>query len=319
MKTQFYLLLLLLPSLFYSCSNGTNIDNKVTDVDSTDFELNKRNPLPPVPDCQFEGKILEGNLIISNATNRIIAILANKETEDINFGESHRMLVVQDETTCREVFRKKLPVNRSPDFPYYLPAIHYNNVSHLAAIQGYDKIYVLDLENLQLSSALTPKYLKDRLSEDAQSGRINHLEVWENYLVGHSEDKGAFVFDLSEFSNIVPVLPIAEREGDDGMGFNALFLLSSKDGSGKQQALMPTYNAETEIFDLMPLFKEPVLFEHAQSPVSNGAFIVLRPRDALVKSVGVNLSKAKVMEVPDEIRGKTNTEVIQWLQRQPIR
>ena len=56
-----------------------------------------------------------------------------------------------------------LPVDVSPDFPYFIIAeITYNNNSQLVAIHGFKLIYIYDVENRSLLPQLQPQYLSER-------------------------------------------------------------------------------------------------------------------------------------------------------------
>lgn len=317
MKLSSIILSSLLFVALISCTDkGTvNQNSSLTETDSSSVSNNSE---VQKPDCAIEGKILDGNKFRAESQGLIVSIVANTETEDVNFGESHRLLLVLNSATCQEMFRKALPVNRSPDFPYHLSQITYNNLSQAIAIRGYDKLYVFDLEKMELKGPLKPEYLNQRFSEDAQSGVISRVEVWENYLIGYALGKGAFVFDMSETANIKAVMPTAEYGIEGGISYNSLFLLKSRDESGAYQALLPEFDEQIEEFKLNPLFPHPRKISlNVNRSFRNNPYIVLNETtpSAASNPIAIDMTKKKLVELPQEIRLKKDTEIIQWMKK----
>jgi hypothetical protein len=310
---------LLLLSTMASCrfESANQTEEKVDASDST--EIQATGPESFVAKCEIKGKVIDGNQITFIKLNRVIYLSATSETQDINFGDSHRHLVVLDGRTCAEIFSKNLPVNRSPDFPYYLSEINYNNLTRAVAIRGFDQVYVLDLENLKLSKALKPAFLNTRMTEDAQSGMITRMEVWENYLIGHASGKGAFVFDLNNLEEIKSVLPVAEYEIDKGTNYSSLFLLHGNDSTSAVQALMPVYDEDNAQFALNPLFAAPLRLQtNVNQAFRNNPFLVLKALEPNGNGspLAIDMKKMKLIDLPENIQHKKDTEIIQWLKRQ---
>jgi hypothetical protein len=270
------------------------------------------------PDCQIQGAVLEGNRFWASGENLVVVISANEETKDPNLGDSHRILEVYDGKNCQQVFKQVLPVNVSADYPYYLSDITYNKVSHLIAIRGFDKVYVLNLATRKLAGPLVPKFLNQRYVEDAQSGSITRMEVWENYLIGYAASLGPFVFDLRNPEQPEAVLPLAEYELEKGTSYNSLFLLKSLDQSDGYQALLPTFNYDTKEFKINPLFSKPKNIEvDINKRFRNNRHLVLKELlGGTQKSpVAIDMGKMALVELPADVAAKKDTEIIAWMKR----
>jgi hypothetical protein len=299
-------------------SNNPSNGQDTTTPDTTTSAAPNGNG-PQKPDCKMAGKILDGNQFWDRSQNLLVAIAADKETEDPEAGESHRIVMVYDGNTCQQVFREILPVNLSPDYPYYLSEITYNKLNKVIAIRGFEKVYVFDLVNRKLSAPLVPKFLNQRYVEDASSGSINRLEVWENYLVGNAASLGPFVFDLRNPAKPEPVLPFAEYEVVKGEQYNTLFLLKSLNATDGYQALLPRYDADKEEFSINPLFEKPRNIEtNFNKKFKNNKHLVLKEFLSGTESrpVAIDMSAMKMVNLPPEIATKKDTEIIEWMKKQ---
>lgn len=316
---QAYIILLLFFTT--SCLDNTTTQNGTTGQGTPgDTSTDLSTPTAPVqPTCNIAGTVLDGNRFWASDENLILAIAADEETKDPDLGDSHRILEVYDGSTCEQVFKEILPVNLSADYPYYLADLTYNKVSHLIAIRGFDNIFVFDLASRKLSGPLAPKFLNQRFVEDAQSGAITRMEVWENYLIGFAASIGPFVFDLRNPDKPESVLPLAEYEVEKGSRYNSLFLLKSLDEANGYQALLPTYNYETEEFKINPLFQKPRNIEvHINKKFKNNRYLVLKELLGGTKSapVAIDMGKMELVELPANIAEKKDAEIIAWMKQQ---
>lgn len=162
------------------------------------------------PTCSLKGKILHHNKVWLSKQERLISISADSTTYDPKFGDSHRILTIYNSTNCKPLFNWTLPINTSPDFPYYLADLTYNKNSHLVAIKGHQTIHCLDLNTNKILPPVRPSFKTKRTAQDAQSGALIRLELWEDYLIGFAQDMGTFVFKIDKNSTLRPVLPYAE-------------------------------------------------------------------------------------------------------------
>ena len=311
-----FLLLALLIS-FCACEDVPPSQNNPTGETGDTTTEQTTPPTLAKPDCQITGSVLDGNRFWAKNENLVVAVVADKETEDPELGESHRILEVYEGTTCERVFRSVLPVNFSPDFPYYLSEITYNKISQIIAIRGFDKIYIFDLVKRELSKPLDPSFLNERYAEDAQSGMIQRLEIWENYMVGYATGEGAFAFDLSTPMAANAVLPAAEFTIEAGTEFNSMFFLESK-GKGFQ-AILPKYDSDSGILTIHPLFELPLNLEtNINKSFRNNQYLVLKELlgGNESKPIGVDMRAMKKYDIPAEVASKKDTEIIAWMKKQ---
>lgn len=262
---------------------------------------------PADPPCSVEGEMQEGNWYISQGS-----LLLAVTGDSISSGTGHRVLSVYDATDCQLLERHVFPVNHSSDYGYRIAEIMYNNSSRLVGIKGFDVLYTFDLDQRRLTGPLEPQYKKERIATDAQSGMIQRLEVWENFLMGYAEDFGAFAFDLRDPANPVAVLPVAELKLSES-DYSALFLLPSGE---RFQALIPRYDPVEKDFDINPLFEEPRPVQPATEnggPVSR--FVILRLVPNPKKAVVIDLQERKIVPLPPNLEEATNSAILEWLQR----
>jgi len=306
------------------CEDGTNSQTGTAGQDTTAQSAQPAQDSQNItreikrPDCEITGSVLDGNTFWAKPENLLVVIAAEKETEDPEMGESHRVLEIYDGNTCEVVLRKTLPVNVSPDFPYYLSEITYNNLSKVVAVRGVDKIYIVDLANKVVSTGVRPAFLNERFSEDAQSGMIQRLEIWEDYLVGYAEGEGAFVFDLKNAMEPKPVLPTAEYEISEGTDYNSMFLLASGSDEMARQAILPTNDPDSGEFEINPLFEKPLVVNPQLNPsFRDNRFIVLHERKGGdKKAIGIDMKKGILLDLPLDLANKKDTEIIAWMKQQ---
>ena len=269
-------------------------------------------PIKQQQKCTTKGELLAENQLWLKDQAKLICIIADSSTYDANLGMSHRIIEVYNTYNCELDLKLTLPINLSPDFPYYLADINYNNDSKIVAIKAAKTVYCLDLNTKKMLPLLTPKFKSNREGVDAASGTIIRLELWEDFLVGYAQDLGTFVFDLDGTGQTKPILPFAEfRTGESN--FNSLFLLPS--GKNAYQAILPTYDWEEEIFSINPIFKEPVaLNTDIQKSALDNQFIVLRQtdqKDALL----VDMKAQKNRSLPTALINKSTKEILAWAKK----
>lgn len=293
-----------------SCRESSNADANTSTNTTTEVKTPPTTqPIPKVTekkDCEIKGKILEGNQKIVDGKNTLVGIVADEKG-------SHRKIEIYNTSTCELIKSEILPINISADFPYMIADIIYNKNSHLVAIKGYGVVYCYDVENQKLLEALIPDFLNERIAVDASSGSIKHLEVWENYLIGYAQDIGAFVFDLTDTTNPKNLLPAAEFDLSEGEGedFASLFFLKSQNGN-TYQAISPNYDYDNFKFQVNPLFETPKTVNISiPKNVRNNRFIILKMKDKNV--FAVDMETQKNVALPDQIKSKTNKEILNWL------
>lgn len=322
MKSVFHNLLIVffLTSLFACGSdtedttNNTNPDTEVGAKSDTTAAM----PAPAEiqkPACEKVGTMLDGNEFWATDVNKLVRIVATDETKDPNLGESHRVLQVYDGANCELINQKVLPVDISADFAYSIADITYNTDSKMIAIQGFKKVYCYDIMKDKLFRAVEPTFINERFAEDAQSGQIKRLEVWEDYLIGYSQDMGSFVFNIENGQPEV-VEPFAEFEILEGERYNSMFLLKSKDNT--YQAIVPTYDVNTMEFKVNPILPEPLYISNEINPrYRNNRYQLLREviSETEKNIIAVDMKTGKRVELPADISKQKNTEILDWLKQ----
>ncbi len=314
MRILSFFLLVTISTLFYSCggetgsSSTTETTTEQNDTTSTEGDI---IDTPTTHNCEVEGEILEGNQFWIRDSETLIVIKADSTTNDADFGPSHRILEVYNTQNCERVFREVLPVNVSPDFAYFLAQILYNKNSQLVGIRGFGKIYCYDVENHKLLEPLTPKFQSERFAEDAQSGMIQRLEVWEDYLVGYSQDKGTFVFNFKDKNNPQAVMPFGELALTE-TDFASLFLLPSSNGG--MQAILPKYDPNTSEFSINPLLSTPTELEtNIPQSARNNRFLVIKAKTNGQEALAIDMQNFQSVDLPADVKDKKTQEILTWM------
>ncbi len=327
MRKLFFLFSAFSLTLLLSCggevqtTQNQNPDNETSSTDvpqdsgSTEDYNNAARRLPQdvdAPECEISGKVLEDNQVWMSEQAIIAVIVADSTTYDEDYGDSHRVLEIYDANTCKSIDRHVLPVNVSPDFPYYMAEINYNGASKMVAIKGFDKIFYYDLASRRLLSPLEPVFKGERYADDAQSGMIQRLELWENYLVGAAQDMGVFVFDLSNIEEPKVVEPFAEYEISEA-DFGSLFMIPSAQGG--QQIIMPNYNIATDEFAVNPFFEKPKELNTAgiNQSARNNRFLVIRESNQNRTPLAIDLQKRQLVQLPADVAGRQTQQILQWM------
>ena len=319
-KNQFfrmkYFSLFFLLFLAYACEETTSTTNTPTAPSPEAIPPNAQQTPKKIDlkaDCPLNGELLEENQVFLKEQAKILRIIADSSTFDNRYGESHRILELYDLHDCKLDLRLTLPVNKSPDFPYYLADINYNNDSKVVAIKGAETIYCFDVKAQRMLPTLVPKFKTKRVEVDASSGQIVRLELWENFLIGYAQDKGVFVFNIQNLAQPRPMLPFAEFALGETQ-FSSLFLLPS--GKQQYQAILPDYDWENETFSINPLFKKPVdLSQEISKSALDNRFIVLRQLKNN-QAVAIDMQKKINFPMPDDIKVKSTKEILSWLRKQ---
>lgn len=303
-------------TFFWACGGDAPSSNTGNTPASTADTLaaNLNEPPPPSHNCTLAGNMLEGNEVWVKDIDRLVVVTADSSTYDTNLGDSHRIVEVYDTRSCQRIARHVLPVSMSPDFAYFVAQINYNKVSHLVGIRGFNQIYIYDLTAQKLMPALKATFQSTRFSEDAQSGMIKRLEIWEDFLIGFAEDRGSFAFDLSTPAAIKPVMPFGEYAVSE-TEFASLFLLES-DGGG-MQAILPRYDPNTEEFAINPLLSKPAELEiNIPRSARNNRHLVIREKSAANAPIAIDMSKYSRVELPEDIRSKPTQAILEWMRQQ---
>lgn len=262
------------------------------------------------PKCPLQGKILSTNRISVSAEKAIVCIASDATTHNQAYGDSHRKVAIYDSHSCKPRFEWTLPINKSPDFPYYLADTCSFKQKNLVIIKGFNTVHCLDIQQQRLSKPVQPIYKSNRISQDAQSGMIIHVEAWNQYLVGYAQDMGTFVLAITDSSSLSPILPYAEYSSSES-SFSSVFLLPMEDN--KTQVLLPQYDWNKEQFSISPIYDKPVVLQKNQIKSSaKNRFLILKS-SAPDSVIGLDLITGKKKEVPKAVQPKNVKEIVAWL------
>jgi len=333
MNTAFRFLLLITACLIWSCDEPTTT-NKPNPAPSTtdtptaqpatgtetgtteipDPPKGMSMPVPTKHDCKIEGMTLDDNQLWLQQDQTLVGIIADESTKSIDFGDSYRIFVAMDTRDCKTLLRETLPVNMSPDFPYYLNANTYEPINKVICTQGYEAVFCYDAVAKKLLPAMTPQFLTERSAEDAQSGMPAGLEIWRHFLIGNTLDFGAYVFDISEKSKPKAVMPVAEYESPEDASYISLFLLETK--TGLHQAFIPTLNEDQDGTEVKRLFKKPLQVNTTiKKSARDNRFIVLKHKKGAASSA-IDMQEMKEVELPDDVAAKGAQDILAWLKKQ---
>ncbi len=297
--------------LFFGCESPAPSPSSTKQTEKTE-ESKTTTPAAVIkaPDCAILHQVMEGNKIWFPAKKVYAAIIPDSTAADDESGQVDRTFIILDKA-CNITFKEALPKNDRPDYGYFLAPINYNQTSQIVGIKGFDAVFIFDLNQQKLYPKLTPDFLNERLGEDAQSGQIKRLEVWENYLIGYAQDYGTFVFDLKEKSNPKALLPIAEYIVDDAV-FYSVFALPTK--GEESQLIIPSFDFENDKFDINPLLKEPLSLDlNLAKNVRNNKVILLREKNEAKTPLVIDLKKRKLIALPESIKQKKTSEILKWV------
>lgn len=303
--------------LMVACTDTGTTSNTSTSGTEDSTATAAEEPATPTltpPDCQINTEVLDGNRVWVKSKDLLAVIKADEGEANEEMGPSHRTLEILDGRSCEQKFQTKLPENTSPDFPYYIAEIQYNNVSNIIGIQGFYKVIICDLEQNYKLTELKPAFFTEREYDDPQSGMVQRLEVWEDYLLGYTQDLGAFAFDLSDRNAPKAVLPFAEWQDPDNSRYHSMFLLPTEGGV---QAILPFYDAEEDNFMLYPLFDEPQqVSDQVTQSARNNQFLVLRKQDEARTPLAIDLGARDLVALPANIAAKNTQDILKWMRAQ---
>ena len=274
----------------------------------------KDNPATPdTHQCLLNGTILEDNNFWIKSAQTLVGIVADSTTKDSDFGDSHRIFIAMNTNDCSTILRETLPVNSSPDFPWYLNTNTYEQNNQILCMQGMEFVYCYDVVENKLLDRMTPAFRNKRIAEDAQSGTPAGLDIWNHYLLAYALDQGAYAFDLRDKENIKVVLPNAEFYSNNDGSYHSLFLL--EDENGMVQAMMPSLNEDQDGMVSNKMFKKPQpLNTMISASVRDNRFIVLSSKDGQSKRA-IDMEKMRTVDLPAEVAAKNMKEILDYLKK----
>ena len=303
----------------FSCKSDTSAPptepkpTKKVDTLPQSKSLTNTLAIPSSHDCTVRGKMVEENDFWIPEEQLWICIVADNITRDIDFGDSYRIFDVYDTKNCSQLKRKVLPVNNSPDFPWYLFQNTYEEKNQVICTSGFEFTFCYDVENRKLLPRMKPEFLLPRTALDAQTGLTLSMAVYDSYLFGYAQDLGFFAYDLTDKKNVKTFLPISEYHLKKDNQFHSLFLLPS--GNKTYQAIIPTLDQNEGKISLSTLWKKPISVDPLVAKnVRNNRFQILTDlRSPNKTKVALDLGKQKSVDLPAKISTASVKEILNYL------
>jgi len=263
-------------------------------------------------DCVLKEKQLAGQAPVWIAdANVLLAIAADESTYDANLGDSYRKLLVYDSEKCIPILSETLPINASPDFPYYLDQSVYNEQSNVVCTQGYEYVFCYDVKDRSLMPSMQPQYLTTREAEDAQSGGPRGLAIQDNYLFGYATDFGSYAFNIEDKDNPSYLLPVAEYQ----VGQASLYFIQTAPNT--YQGIIPVYDFDKNSFSLNTLFDQPKQIDPKISRnLRNNRYLIFNEKAGdQITRIAIDMQGKKLVDLPKDIAQKKTQEILAWLKR----
>ena len=271
--------------------------------------------IPTSHDCVVRGKLMEDNNFWIAKEQLWFCIVADNITRDQDFGDSYRIFDIYDTEKCSPIKRKVLPVNNSPDFPWYIFQNTYEEINQVVCTSGFEFTFCYDVENRELLPRMKPDYLLPRTALDAQSGLTQNMAIYDRYLLGHAQDLGFFAYDLSNKKEIKNFLPVAEYHSKKINKFNPLYLIPVDDK--KYQAIIPQMDINNGEITITPLWEEPLSVNPLVAKnVRNNRFQIFTDLGSSNESkVAFDLQKQARIDLPNDIATLPVGKVLQYLKK----
>lgn len=292
---------------------GTTTDPTTTltpsDTDTASTVAPAPIPLPDDHDCEIAGIADRNDEFWVRPAQVLVGVLNEDGGENLV-----SRVKALDTRTCEEIFNSTLPANEG-GYAYYLARPQYNSSNRLVGIHGFNRVYVYDAERNKLSPQLRPEFQNTRVMSDAQSGAIERLEIWEDYIFGYATDMGVFALDLTDADEPKPLLPFADHKAPDDT-YGSAFLLPQNDG--KAQILVPRWDFQKSELDMNPIFDRPVrVSTDAAAAARNNQYLVIYEfDDAGNRSpVALDMRRRERVPLPETVAKQNVSGILQHLRR----
>jgi len=294
---------------------ATTIPSKIADTLTKQEDKMTTSVLPTSHDCKVRGKMMEDNDFWIPKEQLWICVVADDITRDQNFGDSYRIFDVYDTENCRQINRKVLPVNNSPDFPWYIFPNTYEEKNQVVCTFGYEFTFCYDVENREMLPHMKPNFLLSRNAVDAQSGMPLSMAIYDQYLFGYAQDLGLFAYDLRDKKNVKTFLPVAEYHFKKINQYHPLFLIPNKEKT--YQAIIPKFDLDEGKISFLPLLEKPLMVDPLVAKnVRNNRYQIFTdlssPNNA---KVAFDLEKQIAFDLPKEIASLPVGKVLEHLKK----
>lgn len=272
--------------------------------------------IPTSHDCSVKGQLMDDNDFWLPKEQLWLCIVADTMTHDQDFGDSYRIFDIYNTETCQQMERHILPVNNSPDFPWYIFQNTYEEKNQVVCTSGFEFTFCYDVENRELLSRMKPTFLLSRTSLDAQSGMTLNMAIYDRYLFGYAQDLGFFAYDLTNKKKVENFLPAAEYHLKKDNQFHPLFLIP--EGNKKYQAIIPTINMGDGNITITPLLPAPLAINPVIAKrVQNNRFQILTDLASKDKTkIAFDLQKKIRIDLPANMATQPVGKVLDYLKEQ---
>lgn len=276
-----------------------------------------KQPVRSKHDCELMGRVLEGNQHWIAEKELLLAVVADTaELYDKDHPESHHSFQVYDTKICDLIGNHVMPVNKEPDYPYYLYPNTYEPINQVVCAQGGDFVYCFDVARQEMLLPMIPEYLGKRRPIDANSGTPQGLTTWDHYLFGYAADFGCYAFDLTNKKQVKNLLPTAEFLNREKGAMNHLFMVQKSPGLYQAAYSSFDFDAGEEALQIKPLFAEPLpIVARLSASARNNNLLVFKYKDGS-SSVGIDMEKGKRVDLPEEVASKSVQEILAWMRKQ---
>ncbi len=316
-----HVILVVISALLFGCKTEPSAPsaNAIVPEIADTVPVRKPQKSPVVPtshNCTVKGKLMEDNELWIPKEQLWACIVADKITHDQDFGDSYRIFDIYDTQNCRQISRKVLPVNNSPDFPWYIFQNTYEEKNQVICTSGFEFTFCYDVENRVLLPRMKPGFLLPRTALDAQSGMTQSMSVYERYLFGYAQDLGFFAYDLTNKEKIEKFLPIAEYHLKKDNQFYGLFLIPAD--NQKYQAVIPSINMNDGAITISPLLASPRTIDPVVAKnVRNNRFQIFTDLASPDKmKIAFDLQKGKLVKLPADIARLPVGKILDYLKKQ---
>ncbi len=318
-----YIVLVIVGALYFllGCKSDppspptTTIPPKKVDTLTKQEDKMTTSVLPTSHDCQVRGKMMEDNDFWIPKEQLWVCIVADDITRDQDFGDSYRIFDIYDTENCRQIKRKVLPVNNSPDYPWYLFPNTYEEKNQVICTSGFEFTFCYDVENREILPRMKPSFLLSRNTLDAQSGMTQSLAIYDQYLFGSAQDLGFFAYDLRDKKNPKSFLPVSEYHFKKINQYHPLFLIPKKEKT--YQAIIPKFDLDEGKITFLPLLEKPLMIDPLVAKnVRNNRFQIFTdlssPNNA---KVAFDLEKQIAIQLPEKITSLPVGKVLEYLKK----
>ncbi|MEO0778209.1 MAG: hypothetical protein AAF146_16700, partial [Bacteroidota bacterium] len=245
----------------------------------------------------------------------LVVVADTAELYDQSYPESYRSFQIYNTLTCDLIGNHVMPINKSPDYPYYLYPETYEPLNQVICAQGTDFVYCYDLQRNEMLMPMSPEYRSKRRATDASSGLPQGLTVWDRYLFGYAAEFGAYAFDLTNKRQIEPVIPLAEYLHRETGIMNQLFVIERQPGVFQAVYSNFDYDAEENPITLSPLFDQPLpISTRISASARNNNLLVLQYKDGS-SAVGIDMDRGERVDLPAEIASQSVGDIIDWMKK----